>query len=605
MVVHAPERTRAAVPAPRERAPRRPRHWLWLLAGLVLAYAVPFLLADLAGMPRDGYYAIYAVAVSGFFALWLRLTHQPVRRVLTRNWSWGVALGLACSAPLVLVVLREPSTPHPHGWTFAGAILWRGVFYGAADGVLLSAFPILAVFAAFAARPLRERSRAAVVGIGAAALAASLVFTAVYHLGYPDFRSSKLRKPVAGDVVWSLPTLLTLSPIGSPLAHVGLHVSAVVHTYRTDVFLPPHGAARTLDRPGLQRALDRLVADRTAAPGASAAVVTPKGVWLGGAGLADVDRGRAVSPDDAFRIYSITKTYVATVVLQLVEERKLRLSDTVGELLPGALPPDKSRITVRQLLTHTSGLYDSMSDGLSALMSNAPAFLRSIHDPAVRREVAAIVRRRDPFATFPAKVWVDIAGAEPLYFRPGWGNHYSNPGYVLLGWIAAKVDGKPLGQVLADRIFRPLGLKHTVYDIGPNLPEPYAHGYVLPNSPGSAFFRPTRKPIDASAQTLGIAGASSIVATAEDVARFYGALLSGRLLAPRTLDELMLGESMGIGYIPASCGAAYGHDGGFFNYTSAARASRDGKTVAVLLLNARGPNADRIDDVVQTLFCGS
>ena len=71
-------------------------------------------------------------------------------------------------------------------------------------------------------------------------MAASLAITATYHLGYSDFRSSKLRKPVAGDLVWSAPTLATLNPSGAPLAHAGLHGTAVVHSYDTDLFLPPH-----------------------------------------------------------------------------------------------------------------------------------------------------------------------------------------------------------------------------------------------------------------------------------------------------------------------------------------------------------------------------
>jgi len=78
---------------------------------------------------------------------------------------------------------------------------------------------------------------AAVLGL---ALAASLLITATYHLGYGDFRSSKLRKPVTGDLVWSVPTLATLNPVGAPIAHAGLHVAAVTHSYDTDLFLPPH-----------------------------------------------------------------------------------------------------------------------------------------------------------------------------------------------------------------------------------------------------------------------------------------------------------------------------------------------------------------------------
>jgi hypothetical protein len=76
--------------------------------------------------------------------------------------------------------------------------------------------------------------------MGAVALVASLLMTAVYHSGYSDFRSEKLRKPIAGDVVWSVPTLVTLNPIGAPIAHAGLHVSAVLHSYETETFLPPH-----------------------------------------------------------------------------------------------------------------------------------------------------------------------------------------------------------------------------------------------------------------------------------------------------------------------------------------------------------------------------
>jgi hypothetical protein len=78
------------------------------------------------------------------------------------------------------------------------------------------------------------------IAVGALALAASLLMTTVYHLGYSDFRSEKVRRPVAGDVLWSTPTLLTLNPLGATAAHVTLHVAAVTHSYETELFLPPH-----------------------------------------------------------------------------------------------------------------------------------------------------------------------------------------------------------------------------------------------------------------------------------------------------------------------------------------------------------------------------
>jgi hypothetical protein len=149
-------------------------------------------------------------------------------------------LGLALAGVMAAVVLGEPSEPRPDALELAGALLWRGIVYGFADGILLSAFPILVVFAAFASTRLRRRLLGT-LAVGLAALVASMAMTAVYHAGYSDFRSEKLRKPIAGDVLWSVPTLVTLNPIGAPIAHAGLHVTAVLHDYDTDLFLPPHG----------------------------------------------------------------------------------------------------------------------------------------------------------------------------------------------------------------------------------------------------------------------------------------------------------------------------------------------------------------------------
>jgi len=139
----------------------------------------------------------------------------------------------------LIVLGTEDSTPHPGGIEYVAAIVWRGVLYGAADGLLLSAFPMLVVFAALGDSGLRRR-RGGLVAVGALAMVASLVITVTYHLGSSDFRSSKLRKPVTGDLIWSVPTLATLNPIGAPLAHAGLHVAAVTNCYDTDLFLPPH-----------------------------------------------------------------------------------------------------------------------------------------------------------------------------------------------------------------------------------------------------------------------------------------------------------------------------------------------------------------------------
>lgn len=231
------------LPAP---ALRRHDHWYWLAAGLVLFFLIPFTLTDLVAVDRDLYYGVYVTAAFGFFAAWARATAHAPEALLRRNLRRGVLLGLVFAGVMAAIALRDAATPHPHGLPFAAAIAWRGVLYGLADGLILSAFPILAVFAALG--PARGRRRRAAVG--ALALAASLLFTAVYHAGYTDFRGAKLRKPLVGDAIWSLPTLATLSPFGAPVAHAGLHVAAVVHSYDTTTFLPPHPARLDGSRSG-------------------------------------------------------------------------------------------------------------------------------------------------------------------------------------------------------------------------------------------------------------------------------------------------------------------------------------------------------------------
>ena len=215
-------------------------HWTWLAGGFVLAFAVPFLLADVLDVNRDVFYGLYALSVIGLFAVWSRSTGYDLVAACRRRWPLALTLGLAFAGLLALMVIRtEDPTARPEGVDLVAAVAWRGVVYGVTDGLLLSVFPILVVFAALAGTRL-DRSLAGKVAIGAVALVASVGMTAVYHAGYSDFRSDKITKPITGDLVWGVPTLVTLNPIGAPIAHAGMHTSAVLHSYETDTFLPPH-----------------------------------------------------------------------------------------------------------------------------------------------------------------------------------------------------------------------------------------------------------------------------------------------------------------------------------------------------------------------------
>ena len=145
-------------------------HWAWLAGGFVLAFAVPYVLADVFAINRDLFYGLYALAVIGLFALWSRSTGYDLVAAVRRRWLAALSLGLAAGAVLAATVVgTEDATARPHGLELAGAVAWRGILYGITDGLLLSVFPILVVFAAFAGTRLNSRLAGKVM-IGVVAL---------------------------------------------------------------------------------------------------------------------------------------------------------------------------------------------------------------------------------------------------------------------------------------------------------------------------------------------------------------------------------------------------------------------------------------------------
>ena len=140
-----------------------------------------FVLADLLEIHRDLYYGLYAIAVLGLIGLWARATGYDLEAAVKRRWPLAVGLGAGCAGVMAVMVVRtDDATARPDGVELAGAVLWRGVVYGISDGLLLSVFPILVVFAALAGSRLNDRTAGKVV-IGGVALLASLAMTAVYH----------------------------------------------------------------------------------------------------------------------------------------------------------------------------------------------------------------------------------------------------------------------------------------------------------------------------------------------------------------------------------------------------------------------------------------
>lgn len=329
--------------------------------------------------------------------------------------------------------------------------------------------------------------------------------------------------------------------------------------------VPASGGVRasTPAQPAFQAAIQQIVKDGV--PGAIGLARNGSQEVVTATGLADVATNTPMAPGDRVRVGSITKTFVATVVLQLVAEQQLRLGDSVARWLPG-LVPNGASITLRELLQHTSGIFDYAGD---------PGFQQTL--------------RADPTRVWRPRELVRIGVAHPPMFPPGTSFAYSNTDYILLGLVIQAATGETVGQQLRDRIFTPLGLRHTSFPYAsPALPEPFAHGYLL-NQPGATG------PVDITAISPSWAwAAGGIVSTAADIARFYSALLAGRLLPAPLLREMMTtvaissGGDYGLGIIsgPFPCGTVWGHTGNFPGYANNAFATADDVHQVVVLVNA-------------------
>jgi len=208
----------------------------WFAAGAGVAFLVPFVFSSVLDLHHDVYLAIYFAFVITLMTLYVRRNAVDVRATLRRNWRWGLAAGVVFGVPVVSNVFTETETARPDGIYFAFELLWRGATYGALDGVLLTVFPCLIVYQALGGPLATWRKR---IAYFAASLALVMTITATYHLGYDRFRDDGVGAPETGNVLMSMPMLLTANPIGSVADHSAMHVAAVIHEYEGDTRLPP------------------------------------------------------------------------------------------------------------------------------------------------------------------------------------------------------------------------------------------------------------------------------------------------------------------------------------------------------------------------------
>jgi len=208
----------------------------WFAVGAVAAFIVPFVFSSVLELQHDLYLGVYFAFVIGLVGAYVRSNEIDVRVVVKRNWRWGVVLGVVVGVALVRNVFSETETARPDGFYFAFEIVWRGLTYGAVDALLLTVFPCLVVYQALGGSLGSWRKR---IGYFVASLALVVTITASYHLGYDHYRESGVRAPETGNVLISMPMLLTANPIGSVADHAAMHVAAVTHEYEDDTRLPP------------------------------------------------------------------------------------------------------------------------------------------------------------------------------------------------------------------------------------------------------------------------------------------------------------------------------------------------------------------------------
>ena len=306
-------------------------------------------------------------------------------------------------------------------------------------------------------------------------------------------------------------------------------------------------------------------------PGAMVLLRTPQDDLAFGYGATELGGTVAPRADTHFRAASNTKTMTAAVIVLLVQQGKLRFDDPVSKYVQGV--PNGDEISVGELLEMRSGLYNYTS---------APELAESLDD--------------DPTRVWTPEELLAIAFKRPPLSAPGQEYDYCNTNYVLLGLIVEEIEGVPLAKVFQDRLFRPLGMKHTLLPVDTSnaIPEPYSHGYLyggssyaLVDAPYPADLRAAAKagtlePNDATWQNPSYAfAAGGAISTADDLAIWMRALVGGKLFDAdhqrQWLDSLEpqdpskpLGQKYGYGISQITFGpnSMYFHGGEMPGYNS-------------------------------------
>ncbi|MDM5313174.1 serine hydrolase domain-containing protein [Peribacillus frigoritolerans] len=306
-------------------------------------------------------------------------------------------------------------------------------------------------------------------------------------------------------------------------------------------------------------------------PGILAKTAEGRKTWGYAAGVADLSTKKPMKTEFRFRIGSVTKTYIATVLLQLAGENRLNLDDSIEKWLPGVIQGngyDSNQITIRQILNHTSGIAD---------------YIKS-KDFDIK----------DTKKSYTAEEFVKMGISLPPDFAPGKGWSYSNTGYVLLGILIEKVTGNSYAEEVENRIIEPLELSNTF------LP---GNSTVIPGTKHARGYERYDGESELKDVTYSNPGSSDgdLISTADDLNKFFSYLLSGKLLKEQQLKQMLTTVPTGIegidGYglgiyetkLPNYV-SIWGHAGGVPGFSTFAGGTLGGKHTLAINLNGHKAN---------------
>jgi len=347
---------------------------------------------------------------------------------------------------------------------------------------------------------------------------------------------------------------------------VGVLMLAACSSTSDTTALDPAGEAATGPAAGV--ALEEVVADFVGdGPGGADVLLIADGVTTVASAGAANSNGDPIAAGMAFRVGSISKPFIATMVLQIVDEGRLGLDDMLERYLPATSVG--AGVTVRELLSHTSGLPN---------YTDQPAFFAEVF--------------ADPTRTFtPDDILGYVARVEPS--AAGESFAYSNTNYILLGQLIENLEGTDLNTVMRTRIAEPIGLSSTRFAL-PREPGPnevvggWSNGF-LDGDPDAAY----------DGITSGAWAAGALVSTTDDLAAFLQALFGGALVSSESLAQMTNtgSDGYGLGIFTASVrvgGSGYGHNGGIPGYTSTMAIDPASGDVLVVVTNSDALSADAL-----------